>query len=352
VLHDLARLPEATDVLGQLVVDHPDHAAGWVQLARAIVPQGFAWEAHGAIARALKAKPDTDTLVAISMVQLTMQDTAAAESTARRAVKLTPGSVYGWLQLGQILATEGKTAEALAAYRRALANDPQNAVAAFFVAAMGANEGAPPLTAPPEYVRALFDGIAEQFDALLVGSLKYRTPQMLERLFSRWLEDKGKKELVMFDAGCGTGLCGLWLAKYRGRLIGVDLSRRMIAASELRGVYDELVPGEVVEELAKRPNALDLIVAADLLVYLGDLARLFTTAATALRPGGVFLLSVEATTDADYRLRHTQRFAHSLPYLYRLAAANNLAIQATDEGILRLEKGADVRGYLLLLEKP
>jgi len=103
--------------------------------------------------------------------------------------------------------------------------------------------------------------------------------------------------------------------------------------------------------MEKRPTSLDLIVAADVLVYIGDVARLFAAVAKALREGGVFLFSAEASPDVDFLLLPTQRFAHSLVYLQRLAGANDLAVRMIEESVLRLEKGHDVRGYLMLMEK-
>jgi predicted TPR repeat methyltransferase len=354
VLHERGRLLEAAEVLSLLVADHPELAAAWVQLARVIAPEGFTWEAHHAIAKALKANPDAETLVAASMVLMMLEHKAEAESAARRAVEMSPENAHAWIQLGQCLAVSGRRPDAAAAYQRALTIEPDNAVAMFFFAALNGGGNGAPAVAPPEYVRTLFDGFAERFDGSLVGSLKYQTPRMLDRLFGRWLADAHAdpaKPLVMLDAGCGTGLCGLWLTKHRGRLIGVDLSRGMIAKAKERGAYDELIVGEVVAELKKCSEELDLIIAADVLVYMGDLARLFAAAAAALRAGGVFLFSVEAATDADFLLLPTQRYAHSLNYLHRLAESNGLTMRFTEESVLRLEKGADVPGYLVLAEK-
>jgi predicted TPR repeat methyltransferase len=141
------------------------------------------------------------------------------------------------------------------------------------------------------------------------------------------------------------------MAEYRGSLIGVDLSRRMLRESQARGIYDELIPAEVVEELERRTDELNLIVAADVLVYLGDLQRLFAAAATALRVGGILIFSVETTPEADFQLLPTLRYAHSTDYLHRLASSNRLAVRATKNVVLRLEQGADVHGYLMLAEK-
>jgi predicted TPR repeat methyltransferase len=351
-LQDSGRLAQAAEVLGQLVVDYPNCAAGWVQLARAIAPEGFAWEAHQAVARALKGKPDSQTLVTAATVLMTLEDLAGANSATRRAVKLTPRSVSAWIQRGLVLSADGRGSEAAEAYQQALANEPGNAVARFLLSALDGRSAA--ATAPPEYVRTLFDGCAEQFEDRLVTSLQYRVPQLLEQILSRWLKRTGAepvKPMAMLDAGCGTGLCAQWLAQHRGQLIGVDLSSRMIAKADARNIYDELIAGEVVCELEKRPGALDLILASDVLVYFGDLTRVFAAAAAALRTGGVFVLSVEAGADAEFVLQSTQRFAHSMGYLNRLAASNDLSVRETEEAVLRLEKGVEVRGHLMLAEK-
>jgi len=354
VLHDLGRSVEAAEILGQLVVDDPKHSAAWVHLARTIVTEGFGWEAHKAIDKALRGKPDAQTLVAASMLLMSLHDDAAAESACRRALKLAPDSAAAWNQMGQLLAAKGQQVQAAEAYQRALASEPGNAIAGFFLAALHGTAAAPPAIAPPEYVRSLFDAFADQFDGLLVGSLRYRTPKTLHAMFTRFIQRSTAEpatSLTMLDAGCGTGLCGHWLSAYRGRLIGVDLSRGMLAKAKARDVYDELITGDVVEELEKRSGALDLVVAADVMVYFGDLSRLFAAAAAALHDGGVFLFSVESIADADYLLLPTQRFAHSMGYLQRLAGVNGLAVRATEKVVLRLDKGADVHGYAVLTEK-
>jgi predicted TPR repeat methyltransferase len=352
VLSEMDRAAEGVELLSRLLAEHPKLAAGWAQLGRAIVSQGFVWEAHDAIRRALKNKPDAHTLVVASMVLTTLDDLTAAESACRRALKMSPDSFSAWIQLGQVLAADGRKPEAAGAFRRASEIEPENEVAAFYLASL--TPGADKMVAPAEYVRKLFDGYADRFDGALVGELRYRVPELLDELYSRWLARSGVEtpgELQMLDAGCGTGLCGQWMNRYRGRLVGVDLSPKMIAQSKSRDVYDDLIIGDIVAELEKRPGGFDLIVAGDVLVYFGDLAGLFAAAAKALRAGGVFLFSVEAGSDADYVLRPTQRFAHSRDYLNRLAGASGMAVRVMEEATLRLEKGAKVGGDLVLAEK-
>ncbi len=359
VLNDLGRVNEGVELLGLFLVDQPTFAAGWLHLAMLIAPQGFVWEAHDAIHRALKNKPDATTLVSASMLLRSLGDAKAARAVCKKAIKVDANHGPAWIQLGQLL-SEQKPAEAADAYRRALKIEPDNATARFFLAAMesevrsSGDKPMGPSTAPREYVRGLFDGYAHRFDSSLVGSLKYRVPHLLEERFVRWLQTKQisqTRSLHMFDAGCGTGLCGMWMSRYRGHLIGVDLSRQMIQQSKERGGYDELRAGEVVAELDKHRADLDLIVAGDLLVYIGDLGPLFAAASAALKPGGVSVFSAEAGTALDYALLPTHRFAHARPYLERLADSHRFTVHSLDEDRLRREKGVDVRGYLALLEK-
>src|SRR5687768_7605330 len=57
-------------------------------------------------------------------------------------------------------------------------------------------------------------------------------------------------------------------------------------------LYDELLLGGLVDALSRNPGAYDLVVAADVLLYLGDLDAVFGAAKGALREGGVFAFKI------------------------------------------------------------
>src|SRR5690606_29734993 len=100
-------------------------------------------------------------------------------------------------------------------------------------------------------------------------------------------------ELNVLDLGCGTGLTGAAFRAVAGRLVGVDLSPRMLGYAQQRGVYDELQQCDLVEFLQSTDERFDLIVAADVLIYLGDLVRAFEEIGRVLRPGGHWVASAE-----------------------------------------------------------
>jgi predicted TPR repeat methyltransferase len=169
----------------------------------------------------------------------------------------------------------------------------------------------------PEYVVAHFDDFAEGFDAQLVGALGYDIP---EKICAAVREVTGAEPLeATLDAGCGTGLCGPLLRPFTRTLSGVDLSPKMLEQAAKRAVYDALACEELTAFLSRESASFDLIVAADVLVYFGDLAALFAAAATALKPGGLLACSTEWQAGSGYRVQPSGRFAHAPGYVLATA---------------------------------
>ena len=152
----------------------------------------------------------------------------------------------------------------------------------------------------------------------------------------------------MLDAGCGTGLCGPLIAPYARRLVGVDLSARMLARARDRDIYDELVKHELTAFMAASAGAFDVIVSADTLVYFGPLEGVVAAAANALRPGGLLIFTVEECIgcDAGYVLSVSGRYCHAREYLDRVLTEANLEPLIVPAE-LRLEAGDPVPGLVV-----
>lgn len=171
---------------------------------------------------------------------------------------------------------------------------------------------------PPEYVVEHFDAFAEGFEAQLVGVLGYDIPKKI-CLAVREIVAEGRLHDTL-DAGCGTGLCGPLLRPISRTLTGVDLSPKMLEQADRKKIYDTLACAELTAFLLRSAGQFDLIVAADLMIYFGDLTSLFAAAATALKPAGLFAFSTELWTGGGYRLLPSGRFAHEPGYVQLLAA--------------------------------
>ena len=253
----------------------------------------------------------------------------AAPAIARAAVSLL--SAYGY------------PTTALAVAQAFLAADADDPVHSHHLAALAAE---PRERAPADYVAAYFDRFAETFDEQLYGVLQYDGPRKLLDVVKATGAPMGRT----LDLGCGTGVAGAMLRPRATRLEGVDLSGKMLEKAGARGVYDALAQGDMVAHLAARRGDLDLIFAADAVIYLGDLKELVEAAAGALVPGGSFAMTLEITAKAPYELTASGRFAHS-PRALIAAAAPWFSLRASRRAFLRLEAHRRMYGALIVLER-
>ena len=161
--------------------------------------------------------------------------------------------------------------------------------------------------------------------------------------------------LSVVDLGWGTGLASPLLKPLASELVGVDLSPLMIEVAKRRGMYEELIEGDIESYLNGQRERFDLIASADTLVYFGDLENVFRGAADSLRPGGRFVFTTELGGDLDdepgYRLNPTGRGCHAEPSGRRTLAENGLELIACRSGFLRLEGARPVNGLVILARK-
>src|SRR4051812_10100255 len=212
-------------------------------------------------------------------------DLAAAADLLLQAIELAPGFASAWFTLGEVREQLGERAEAVAAFRKARAADPDDRHGAHLRLML---LGAEKLSGmPPAYVRALFDQYAPKFEKALVDDLRYRGPELLFRavLAVRAAARKPAFFKRAIDLGCGTGLAARAFANVVDIFIGIDLSPRMIEQARATGLYAELEAGQMLQGLVGRPDAsCDLILAADAIVYVNDLVPVVREAARVLMP--------------------------------------------------------------------
>jgi predicted TPR repeat methyltransferase len=275
-------------------------------------------------------------------------DLSAAAELFEQTLEQAPNWAAAWFALGETREKLGDLEAAAQAFHTTLEVDPTDAQgAAARLALVG--RGDVPDTLPPAYVARLFNDYAWRFDKHLTKNLGYRAPALIADALSA--AAPGRRFASALDLGCGTGLMGEPLRPRVGRLAGVDLSAAMIAKARERNVYDELMIGDAVAPMRERPSAFDLIVAADVLVYVGDLAPLFTAVGTALTADGLFAFSVEACEGDGFKLEPTMRFAHSRAYVEATASEAGMRPVYVQTASTRRESGADTPGLICVLHR-
>jgi len=208
-----------------------------------------------------------------------------------------------------------------------------------------------PDRASDSYVRHVFDSFSSTFDETL-KRLEYRAPQAIAEAVTPLLGSRD--DLVILDAGCGTGLSAPLLRSYADTLLGVDLSNLMLDKARERGLYDRLEQVELTEWLEGHPAAYDVIVAADVLCYFGTLDRVMKAAAAALKPGGLLSYTVEKLAPGveEIAVGAHGRYAHTESHVRRALAGAGLEIVKLTTEPLRRESMVMVLGLLVVARRP
>jgi predicted TPR repeat methyltransferase len=266
------------------------------------------------------------------------------------AIALGPSRAEVHENLGGVYFGRGRLADSLACYREVLRTQPDNGNALHMVATM---TGGRPERAADQYVAKVFDGYAERFDAHLVGELEYSAPREIAALIEQHLAEGALLDVL--DLGCGTGLAGAEFSGRARQLVGVDLSRNMLEQARRKNLYTRLEESDLQGMmLGEAAASYDLILAADVFIYIGKLEGIVAEAKRLLRPGGMFGFSVEALegAQADYVLALTGRYAHAANYLERLARDCGFRVLAAQSAPIRKQTGLPVPGHLVLWQSP
>lgn len=269
-------------------------------------------------------------------------DFAAAADILAQAMELVPAWAEGQFALAEALADAGQAQAAAAAFRAYLTLDPKDSMnAGARLVLLG--EGPTPADLPAAYVTRLFDGYASYFETSVVEKLKYRGPALLRDAVTRTAPGRFGR---VFDLGCGTGLGGAAFRDLADWLGGVDLSPGMVKKAAAKGIYDHLEVGDMRAGLANLTTPCDLIVAADVLIYLGDLTPILTQA----RPlCSMFALTLQRAEVGTYSLGRELRYSHSFDYFETCARLAGFRAAVMEDVAVRQEAGKDVPGILGIL---
>ncbi len=342
----LGKASAALPLLEQATAAEPDNLQAWSYLALAHADLGQYAEALAAYDRGL-ALDDTAAAVwlqqAQTLVRLARPEPALV--SFERALALDASLTEAWSHRGTLLREMQRLEEAAACFEKAIALGADPQVHAYFLASV--RGGAAPQTAPRAYVEYLFDDYAAEFQQHLVGVLHYRAHALLIQR----LADLGPRRFrSVLDLGCGTGLCGPLIAPLAERVDGVDLSQGMLDQARALGIYTTLVHADVADYLHSASRRDDLVLAADVFIYVGELSRVFAGVARVLQPGGLFCFTVELAAEGqELQLLPSLRYAHSEAYIRQLASAHGFALQTLLRAPLREDQQQPVQGLYVCL---
>jgi predicted TPR repeat methyltransferase len=347
-LRRLGRNREALPAYAQVVRADPRLLEGWRGLASVQTLLGQLDAALQSRHRALALAPHDRELAFEHASALLLA--GRAEEAVRRLEAMRRGGVDEarlWDWLGRARLKLGDLESARTAFEQARARDPDDPTIAHFHASL---TGVLPEAVESDYIRRLFDDFADHFDHALVNRLHYGTP----RLMARFLREHGADAAgSVLDLGCGTGLMAAELVRPGRAVDGVDLSPRMLALAQAKGLYRSLHVAELAAFLRGTTQHWELVVATDVFIYVADLQPVFSAVLDRLLPGGTFAFSIECSDDGGTQLPpRTGRYRHAPARVHAELEQVGFAGVVYQPAVLRFEDGQPVHGALLLARRP
>lgn len=272
----------------------------------------------------------------------------------RILLKFKKDHAEAWFYLGQAEFKLERDGMAKYAFAQCLRLVPAHEEARFMYAMLSPELPAEqqPITTPLMLVYELFESAAYDFDEMYLYELGYQGHEMPRRLLDARLP---RNDYRILDLGCGTGLVGLQLRDMAASLLGVDVSESMLDIAGMRmddmqsHIYSDLFHGDVVAYMRDMGQEQDVIVAQNVLPYLGTPEEFMAQAARLLSAEGYLTFSVEPLQEGAMALnRQSGKFEHSEAYIRAVAEKNNLAVVE----VVPFEMFADRPALQFLLQAP
>jgi len=157
---------------------------------------------------------------------------------------------------------------------------------------------------PLSVIEEHYDSIAPEFNETFSLKKGYRVAEYISELLINQLD--AKKTYDVLDIGCGTGKCGIALAKKQHikTLMGVDISSKMLieAQKSLDGKpshFNTLFHSDYSAFLSKTKQKFDIVIAGSSLHFKKDLAKTLRDIVKVMRPKGHLVFAVEKSFDTS-----------------------------------------------------
>lgn len=344
------RIEEAREAYQLAIACDQKYAAAYFNLGNLNNRAREYEQALGHYGKATRIKPDfADAFVAMGNAFADLGRTGEARESYQHALAITPdyGDVH--FNLGLLAMRDGARSEALECCKRAIELGASSPMAHHVLTALkGEDAGA----IPGALVTGLFDDYASRFDSNLVDTLNYSAPRLMREAVGRVAGGKGFRHAL--DLGCGTGLIGVHFRDVVHEIDGVDLSPKMLQQARRKQIYNRLDCDDIVawlERAARELLSFDIVLSADVFIYVGNLEPAFKAVRAILAKDGLFVFSVETLERGSFELRPTFRYAHSSSYVRERASAHGFVIALAERINLRKESSGMIEGAIYVLTR-
>jgi predicted TPR repeat methyltransferase len=347
-----ARIEEARAAYQLAVACDQHYAAAYFNLGNLNCRAGEYEQALRNYGIAGRIKPDfADAFVAMGNALDDLERTAEAIESYKRALAISPNYAEVHFNLGALATKKGELTEAADWYKKAIDLGSTNPMAIYLLAVWSGEDVGP---MPGAAVASVFDDYASRFDTHLIGTLGYSIPKLMREAVGRLTRNERRFKHAL-DLGCGTGLIGEHFRDIVAEIDGVDLSPKMLEQASRKQIYGKLNCDEIVawlERTAAESRAFDVVLSADVFIYVGNLEPAFKATSRILADDGLFVFSVEHLAQGSFVLLPTGRYAHSTSYVRELASRHGFLVELSEQVNLRKERNVMIGGTIFVLKRP
>ena len=329
--------------------NHPPHFETEINMATCFLKKGDLNEAKLHYRNALEFSPeDIQILFNLGVINAQLGAVDSAIQHYQRLLHINPDYFPAHNNLGVAFLAKQHVGFALRHFQEALRIQPNNVAIQHTIKVLSQNQHL--LASPPDYITSLFDAYADHYDSHLLNALDYQVPDILYKAIKKCIA-LSKQQWEILDIGCGTGLSGSVFKPHAKKLMGVDLSSKMLDIAKQKNIYDELITQEAITYLAENKNKFDLVIAGDVLVYIGDLKNTLKNISESLHENGWFVFNTEISESADFTMNQSGRFSHQKSYIETLAHQFGLNVIEYQTPITRQQNNEPVYGHVFVLRK-
>ena len=332
----LGNIALATKMLDNAISLNPNYAEAHYNLGIILKQDGKLNNAVTSYKRAIALLPNyADAYNNLGNILKELGQKDDAIECYENVISIRPNYAEAHFNLGNILRGLGKLEAAKKSFEAALIINPNYSEAKHLLNGLTGHTSKAP---PREYVEKLFNGFAERFNDSLTNKLEYNLPFLVNEIIIKLSAERKIFDKVI-DLGCGTGLSGRGLRSLSGHLTGIDLSVNMIAEAKELNIYDSLIVGDIVEILNSSKDKYDLLIALDVLIYIGEVKEFFKAARACCNKNAFFIFSVESKMGDGYSLLKTARYSHSKSYILNSASEGFNLIESQEINLRKEYEG-------------
>jgi ubiquinone/menaquinone biosynthesis C-methylase UbiE len=134
--------------------------------------------------------------------------------------------------------------------------------------------------------KLFYDSIAADFDKIMD---RYDLRRRIETVFDQFLANVNLQDLLLLDAGCGTGFFSAQALKRGAKVFSLDIGINLLKETRKKGL--SLLVAADVEKMPFASNTFDIVISSECIEHTTSPQAAVKDMIRILRPGGTIIIT-------------------------------------------------------------